>query len=145
MVENILSAMKDEDADNSDFYDDNAAQYISGLDTLHDDTKQGLKPYEGKKFLIYHPSFGYFAEEYNLTQVAIEEEGKEPGTQGLQAIIEQAKDEGIKVVFVSPQFDESNAKTIADEIDGTVITLNPLAEDYLDNMEDVSEKLISSF
>lgn len=145
MVENILSAMKDEDADNSEYYRGNADTYISELNTLHNETEEGLKPYEESKFLIYHPSFDYFAEEYDLTQIAIEEEGKEPGTQGLQVIIEQAKDEGIKVVFVSPQFDESNAETIADEIGGSVITLNPNAENYLDNMMDVSEKLITSF
>ncbi|MGM0510502.1 MAG: metal ABC transporter solute-binding protein, Zn/Mn family [Thermoplasmatota archaeon] len=145
MVENILSAMKDEDPGNSEFYEDNAGDYISELETLHNETKEGLDPYGGREFLVYHPSFGYFAEKYNLTQVAIEEEGKEPGTQGLQAIIEQAKEEDIKVVFVSPQFDESNAQTIADEIGGSVITLNPMAEDYLENMEEVSDKLISSF
>lgn len=145
MINNLLETMKEEDEVNADFYDENAQKYKLELQSLHTDIKDILEPFEGKKFLVYHPSFGYLAEEYNLTQIAVEEEGKEPGTQGLQAIIEQAKEENITVVFVEPQFDQSSAETIADEIDGKVVSINPLAEDYIDNLEVIVNELRSAF
>ncbi len=145
MVNNLLDALVELDPDNEEYYRDNAQGYIDKLDSLHLSIKADLQPYHGRKFLIYHPSMGYFAHEYGIIQIGVEREGREPGASGLMAVIEQAKEEGIRVVFVSPQFDKSNAQTIADEIDGEVIQLNPLAEDYLENLEDISSKLISAF
>ncbi len=145
MVNNLLDAVVEIDPDNEEGYRENAQDYLDELDSLHLSVKEDLQSHHGRKFLIYHPSMGYFAHEYGLVQIGVEREGREPGASGLIAVIEQAKEEGIHVVFVSPQFDESNAQTIADEIDGEVIQLNPLAEAYVDNLEDISHKLISAF
>ncbi|MFO7991102.1 MAG: zinc ABC transporter substrate-binding protein [Thermoplasmata archaeon] len=145
MTDNLLQAMKEEDENNADFYEENADDYRARLQKLDSNISEMLSPYENRKFLVYHPSFGYFADTYNLTQIAVEEDGKEPGTQGLQAIIEQAEEENITVVFVEPQFDQSSAETIADEIDGKVVSINPLAEDYVDNLEVIAEELNSAF
>ena len=145
MVNNLLDALVEIDTGNEQYYRNNAQGYLNELDTLHQDIKVALNPYLGRKFLIYHPSMGYFAHEYGLIQVGVEREGREPGVSGLMAVIEQAKEDNIKVVFVSPQFDESNAQTIADEIGGEVIHINPLAEAYLDNLEEISNKLVSAF
>ncbi|MBS3781305.1 MAG: zinc ABC transporter substrate-binding protein [Candidatus Thermoplasmatota archaeon] len=145
VVENIRTALIEEDDANSPSYDENAKEYTSKLGEIHQDIKSDMENYEGKKFLVYHPSFGYFADEYNLTQVPIEKEGKEPGTKEVQHIIDQAKKENISVVFVSPQFDQSQAQTIAEGIDGEVISLNPLAEDYIENIREMGNKLTSAF
>ncbi len=145
MVENLLAGLIEFDPDNEEYYRDNAEDYLEKLDALHLSIEDALHPHHGRRFLIYHPSMGYFAHEYGLVEVSVEKEGHEPGVSGLIAVIEQAKEDNIHVVFVSPQFDESNAQTIADEIDGEVITLNPLAEAYLDNLEDISNKLVSAF
>ncbi len=144
MVNNLKKTMKREDPDNADLYEENADSYTSKLSSLDKLIENSLKTTEKREFMVYHPSFGYFADEFNLTQVPIEEEGKEPGTKGLNAIIEQAKEKNITAVFVSPQFDKNNAQTIADEIDGKVISLNPLASDYLENLLVVSSKLIDA-
>ncbi|MFO8109554.1 MAG: zinc ABC transporter substrate-binding protein [Thermoplasmata archaeon] len=145
MINNLLNALTEVDPDNSDIYNENAADYLDRLDSLHEDVEESLHPYHERKFLIYHPSLNYFAHEYGLIQIGVEREGQEPGASGLEAVIEQAKEENIRVVFVSPQFDESNARTIADEIDGEVITLNPLAENYIENIEDITNKLGEAF
>lgn len=115
------------------------------MEEIHQDIKSDIENLEGEKFLVYHPSFGYFADEYNLTQIPIEKEGKEPGTKEVQNIIDQAKRENILVVFVSPQFDKSQAETIAEEIDGKVLPLNPLAKDYIENIREMGNKLTSAF
>lgn len=145
MIENFLEKLIEIDPGNEEYYRENAQAYIDELIEMHDQIEALLEPHHGRRFLIYHPSFNYFAREYGLEQVAIEHEGKEPGPAGLAAIIDQAKDEGITVVFVSPQFDKSNAEAIAAEIGGSVLTLNPLAEDYIDNLMEVALNLIEAF
>lgn len=145
MVQNLLTVMKAEDPGNADEYQKNADAYLAELDSLISEISTGLEPYADEKFLVYHPAFGYFAHEFDLVQLAVEDEGKEPTAKGLEHVIEQAKDESIKVVFVEPQFDKHNAQTIADEIGGSVITLDPLSPDYIQNLREISEKLIEAF
>jgi len=64
----------------------------------------------------------------------LEEEGKEPGPQALQKIIEKGKKLGIKVIFAQKQFSLSMAEKIAKMMGATVREMDPLAEDYLENM-----------
>lgn len=145
MIDNLLQGIVEEDPENQDFYEQNAEEYKNKLKGLDSKLKTELEPYKNKEFMVFHPSFGYLAHDYNLTQVPIQEQGKNPGTGELKTIIDQAKENNISVIFVSPQFDESNAESIAEEIDGEVAVLNPLAKDYLDNMEKIGNKLISGF
>lgn len=145
MVDNLAHSMVKEDDENEDLYTENADAYTERLNSTDENISTDLAPYIGRRFITLHPSFGYFAHEYNLTQVPIEVEGKDPGPQQVQDIIGKAKQKNISTIFVSPQFDENDAQTIADEIDGEVIGLNPLAEDYLENIKKISSKLESSF
>jgi zinc transport system substrate-binding protein len=90
--------------------------------------------------LVFHPAWGYFADSYGLTQVPIEHEGKEPGARALVALIDQAKREKINVVFVQPQFDKRSANQVARAINGQVIAVDPLAENYVDNLRRVGRQ-----
>jgi len=145
MIEHLVPKIIEADPDNEDLYSENADEYITELQDLHQEISESMEPYHGEKFLIYHPSMGYFADDYGLEQLAVEIDGEDPGPGQIAGIIDIAKEENINVVFVSPQFDDDAAKTIADEIDGEVESLNPLAEDYLDNIEDIAQTLIKSF
>ncbi len=145
MIENFLESLVEVDPEGEQQYLENADIYVEKLETLHDEISDSLKNYSGRKFLIYHPALGYFAHEYGLQEIAIEYEGHEPGPSRLESVILQAKEENITVVFVSPQFDENNAEIIAEEIDGEVITLNLLSEEYMDNLRDITEKLVFAF
>ncbi|MFO8031564.1 MAG: zinc ABC transporter substrate-binding protein [Desulfohalobiaceae bacterium] len=100
---------------------------------------QGISP--GSKFMVLHPAWGYFARTYGLVQVPIEVEGKEPKARHLRELIEQAKQEGIRAVFVSPQFSESSARTIADSISGEIVSIDPLGRNWKQNMLKVADKL----
>jgi zinc transport system substrate-binding protein len=84
--------------------------------------------------MVFHPSWGYFARQYGLTQIPIEIQGKEPNPRGLSQIITQGRDLGIKVIFVQPQFSEKSAAVIATEIGATTAELDPLAEDWAATM-----------
>ena len=94
-----------------------------------------------RKFLVYHPAWGYFARTYNLEQIPIEVGGKEPTAKGILQIIEQAKNENISVIFASPQFSSKSAQVIAREIHGRVILIDPLEKDYISNLTDIARQL----
>ncbi|MDZ7664092.1 MAG: zinc ABC transporter substrate-binding protein [Desulfotignum sp.] len=87
---------------------------------------------------MFHPAFGYFADAYGLQQIPVETMGRSPKGKELSAIIKLAKQENARVIFVQPQFDQQAARKIADAINGAVVSINPLAYDYLDNMEQMA-------
>ena len=94
--------------------------------------------------MVYHPAFGYFAEEYGLTMLPIAAEGKEPTPADLVRLIEQARDHDAKVIFASPQFNPESARVIADAIGGKVVFVDPLAGDYIENLRGLLENLLQA-
>jgi len=126
-------------------YETNAERYLEELENLHQKIKENLSEFEGRSFLTYHPSLGYFAKDYNLNQIVVKAEGKDPGAGDLENIINQAEEENIKTIFVSPQFSKNNAEIIAESIGGEVIEFDPLDRNHLNNLESIYEKLLDSF
>ncbi len=94
-----------------------------------------------KTFLIYHPALTYFAQDYGLEQISIEDEGKEPNPVHLKKIIDLAKEKDIHLVFIQHQFDASNAQAIAQAIQGEVVQIDPLNENWLEEMKSLIQKL----
>jgi zinc transport system substrate-binding protein len=92
--------------------------------------------------MVYHSAFGYFASEYNLLMMPIEEGGKEPTAAGLARLIAQAKEHGIKVIFAEPQFNPRSAEVIAEAIGGRVVFIDDLAKDYLTNLRHLLGELV---
>jgi zinc transport system substrate-binding protein len=90
--------------------------------------------------MVFHPAWGYFAHAYGLKQVPIEIEGKDPKPAQLKELIQHARENGIKVVFVQPQFSTKSAELVAREIGGQVAFANPLAEDWMANLRQVADK-----
>jgi zinc transport system substrate-binding protein len=114
---------------------------LSALDTeLH----ALLDPLPNRKFMVFHPAWGYFADHYGLIQVPIEHEGKSPGARTLARLIEQAKQYKIKVVFVQPQFDKRQARQVAQAIGGLVVAVDPLAADYTENLRRVGRQFVQA-
>jgi zinc transport system substrate-binding protein len=96
------------------------------------------------RFMVYHPAWGYFARTYGLKQLPVETHGKEPSPKELLQLISQAKKIGLKTIFVQPQFSQKSATTLAKDINGKVITLNPLAENWADNLQNASKAIIQN-
>lgn len=127
---------------------DHAASFRERLVSLLDDLErldrriaELLAPFRGREFFVFHPAFGYFAEVYGLTQVAVESGGKEPAAKELASFVRRAEQADVRVIFIQPQFSTRSAEAIAREIDGSVVPLNPLAEDYLANLEHVAKSI----
>ena len=145
MAEVVYNGLIEIDPDHQENYYENYQAYLSKLDTLHANVSNLLEPYENKSFMVYHPAWGYFGDTYHLKMIAIEDEGKQPGPAGIDAIISQAKEENITVIFVAPQFDTSNAETIASEIGGNVVFANPLMTNYEQTITTLAEDMLAGF
>ena len=117
----------------------NYDRFAADLDALDTEIRARLAGVENRRFMVYHPAWGYFAEDYGLDQVAIEREGKEPGARALTAMIEQARREGIRVIFVQPQLNPSSAEQVARSIGGQVAVIDPLSGDYFENLRRVAD------
>ena len=144
-AKNIYEAMIKIDEANSAFYKTNYDEFIKELDDLDAQIKEILKPYQEKAFIVFHPSWGYYAARYNLEQVSIEFEGKEPKPNELIELINEAKKHDIKIIFVSPQFSQKSAKTIAQNINGSVVAINPLTDDWKNNLLKTTKEIASSY
>ena len=138
---NILDALVTVDPTNRGIYESNYKSFITELvdldlriSDLFADRGQGTR------FIAYHPAWGYFAETYDLIQLPVEIEGKNPTPRALQQLIPDAKKDGIKVVFVQPQFSTKSARTIARAIGGHVVFADPLASDWAKNLLMVAEQ-----
>ncbi|MFA8342447.1 MAG: metal ABC transporter solute-binding protein, Zn/Mn family [Rhodothermaceae bacterium] len=130
----ICEALVSIDQTNADFYKTNLEKFLLKLDTLDAELFNITLASENKKFLVFHPSWGYFADRYDLQQFSIEFEGKEPSPSQLTQIIDYLKKNDIKTIFVQKQFSTTSAETIAREINGNVKTLDPLSENYFENL-----------
>jgi len=144
MVQNICDGLVDVNPDNKAYYEENRDAYLLKLTQLDQDIRDGLSGVTNRKFMVFHPAFGYFAAEYDLTMIPIEEEGKEPTAAGIARVIEQAQEYNIKVIFASPQFNQESAKTIAGEIGVEVISIDPLARNYITNMHTLLDELMNA-
>jgi len=138
---NIHNDLAEADPGNADEYKMNLKLLLQDLGVLDNKISRLLQPLQGRDFFVFHPSFGYFADDYALNQVAVEIEGKSPTPRQIEYLIEQAQAAGVKIIFVQPQFDRRSASVIADSIQGTVISLDPLAYDLIENFEDMAVKL----
>ena len=144
-AKNIYDTMIKIDVQNADFYKENYEQFLKELDELDANLKTILTPYKDKAFMVFHPSWGYFAKRYDLEQIPIELQGKEPKPNELVELIKDAKEHNIKIVFVSPQFSQKSAKTISQNIDAKVATINPMVENWSEGLIMTAKEIASSY
>jgi zinc transport system substrate-binding protein len=135
--QNIAVALKDALPEHAAAIDARLAAFIASLRELIAELTVALEPVKGETMLVFHPAFGYFADRFALKQKAIEIEGKEPAPRQLVDLIRQCKRENIHIVFVQKQFPASAAETVARSINGSVVIIDPLAEDYIANLREL--------
>ena len=92
-------------------------------------------------FLIYHPALSYFARDYGLKQISIEEGGKQPSPASLKTLIETCRNEGVRVIFVQQEFDQRNAQLIASELGIEIVPINPLNYNWIEEMLRIAKAL----
>lgn len=130
--------------EHADFFAANYREFIEEIEALDGFLKATFQGMERKRFMVFHPSWGYFAKEYGLEQIPIEIEGKTPKPAQLGELVQHARENDIQVIFVQPQFSKKSAEVVAREIRGKVVYADPLAEDWLNNLKEVGEKFKSA-
>jgi len=145
IANNIYRALSSVDVKHKGEYDLNYLNTLLKINDVERKISVKLRDYRGKSFLIYHPVLGYFANDFGLCQIPIENEGKSPTPRELLNIISVAKAMKINTVFVEPQYNKNSAEAVAKAIDGKIVVIDDLAENVLDNLECISEQLKESF
>jgi len=135
----ITQALSEVDPNHAAEYQQNYDAFLAELTSLQADIHQTLEGIGSKKFLVFHPAWGYFAQEFGLEQVAVEVGGQEPSAQELAEIIKEAQTEDIRVVFAQPEISTRSAEIIANEINGKVLLISPLEENWMENMRKVAQ------
>lgn len=134
MAGHIQDALVAADPDHASVYQRNYQLFSNQIKALDAEARQVLAPLRGARFMVFHPSWGYFAKTYGLVQIPIEVAGKAPKPAGLQRSIETARSLGITTILVQPQFSQKSAGIIADAIHGRVVTADPMAAAWADNL-----------
>jgi zinc transport system substrate-binding protein len=142
LADHIARTMKDAfaaaDPDHRVEYEQNYRLLAVDLRQLDTDIRAILGPLERRSFMVFHPSWGYFADTYGLEQIAIEKHGIEPGARHLAEVIEAARSGNFRVIFVQEQFSRRNAETVAREAGAKIVVVDPLAEDYIANLRSIA-------
>ncbi|MGD8781244.1 MAG: zinc ABC transporter substrate-binding protein [Ignavibacteria bacterium] len=140
-VKNILSGLIEINSYRQDFYEKNYNIFINELDSLQSEIKGILSNARSNKFLVYHPSFGYFCDEFRLKQIPIELEGKEPTGKDIAEIIDVIEKEDINLLFVQKQFTSKLSEKISNLTGIKIVEVDPLSEDYYNNLTTIAKTI----
>ena len=138
---NIYTAIKEIIPSDSLIYKNNYNRFLDELNSLDREISNSLSELNNRKFFIYHPALTYYARDYELIQISVEQEGKVPSPYHLKQLINLAEKENIKTIFIQEQFDIENAELLAHEIEGNIIKINPLDEDLLNQIIYITSQL----
>lgn len=141
MAASIRDALAAADPAGAAAYAANHDAFVRDVEAVFKALAKDLAPLRGKPVFVYHPSFGYFFDEFGIEQEAVETGGKEPTQKALAALIQEAKADGARVIFVQPQFPASAARTVAQAIGGVVVEIDGLAPDWLANIARIGAAL----
>lgn len=135
MARNISDALIDMDKANKDFYLENFQKLMNDLLAFDESAKESLAGLKNRKFVVYHPAWGYFAAHYDLEQISIERSGKEPKIDEMASTLKMIKDENIKVIFADPNRSQKSAQILASQTGAKVELLDPLGYNLLENLK----------
>lgn len=141
MATNMYNAIVEFDNKNLSYYTSNYMQLMLQLEALDREVDSILSTAKCRQFAIFHPSLSYFARDYDLQQLSLEENGKEMTPQRMQQVIEEAKAKGVKTVFIQNEFTPEQVKTFAQEIESSVVVINPLAYNFIEEIKQIAHAI----
>ncbi len=143
IVKNIYNSLRKADPMNASFYEGRYNALVAKIEKLNAELTESLNTVEGSSFIIYHPALTYFAKEYGLHQLAVEEDGREPSAASLAKVIDEAKAEGVRLMLVQQEFDRRNAEIVAKALNIGMTTINPLSYEWEKEMRDIGRIIAS--
>ena len=145
MAKKIADELSELRPEASEKYKSNYLVFAKEIDELYSQTQSQLKKFQGRKFIVFHPSLTYFARDFGLEQYSLETGGKEPTPQQLAKVVDLAISEDIKVIYIQDEFDREHARVFAEEIEGEIIQLRPLDVAWAKNLKEISIILEDNF
>ena len=141
IVRNIYKALAEIDSKDSIYFKSNLTRLLEKIEITDINVRESISKNKTLTFLIYHPALTYFARDYGLKQIAIEEEGREPSAAQLQQTISAAKQKRVKVLFVQKEFTNRNTQIVEEGTNAKKVEINPLSYNWNKEMEDIAKKL----
>lgn len=142
IAQNTYHAFLALDPEHKEIYQANYTELLDEIEETGRLLHEMLDTLTHRTFVIYHPALTYFADEFNLTQLAIEEEGKEPSAASMKKLVDMSQGAGVRVVFVQQEFDRKHAEQLAMAIGARVVVINPLDVQWKEQMLYIAEELI---
>lgn len=144
MVRTITSELSEKFPQFASTFSSNAESFLADINVLDIHIQRELADVPAKKFFIFHPALTYFARDYGLTQVSLEEDGKAPSMKHFKSVLSTARQQGASTIFIQKEFDANTAKTAAADVGGKVEVIDPLDENWLKNMYNITALLKSA-
>jgi len=142
IAKNIYDALVKQDSTNAPYYKKNLDTFLASVDETDKQIREILSTLgQSRTFMVFHPSWGYFAKAYDLEQIAVEVEGKSPKPRELVNLIKEAKKQKVKAIFTQPEFSDSSAKIIANELHIPVVKVSPMAPNWSENLVNIAKTI----
>jgi zinc transport system substrate-binding protein len=141
LAQNTLNALKTGFPEHAVAFEENYTRFILKVDSLSAQIERQLAPLKNRNILIFHPALAYYARQFNLKQIPLELDGKEPSPKHMKDIVDVAREQNIRIVFIQKEFDSENALQLSREIGGEVVIIDPLDYNWEKQMHDISEKI----
>ncbi len=135
-IAGILCEISPED---KEYFEKNLKDYTIKIEKLHEEITENFSKLESRKFMVFHPSWNYFARDYNLEQIAVEVNEKEPGPRDLKELIDTGIQKGIKTIIISPNFGSVAPEIIAKAIKADLKEINPIPDNILEELRKLSD------
>jgi zinc transport system substrate-binding protein len=145
MAKRILDELSALNPGQSSKYKTNYLEFVKETDQLNIEISNKLKPFEGRKIIVFHPSLSYFARDYGLLQYSLESGGKEPTPQRMTELIDMANSENIKVMYIQGELDRDHAQVFAEEVNGKIIQVRPLDPAWAENLMEMTNIIVDNF
>lgn len=130
--------------ENQELYRERLKTFLENLDRLDKEITEQLGSIKQRVIMASHPAYAYFCRDYGLKQLSVEFEGKDPTPQQLTRVIEAARQNKIRVIFIQPQYHNKGARLIAETIGAKVVSLDPYAEDYFTSMRAIAKQIVDA-
>lgn len=141
IAENIYKALNMIDQKDSIYFRQRYEQLKNTIMETEITISEKLDSLPCRTFVIYHPALTYFANDHNLRQLAIENEGREPSAQSLQQLIDNARNDSVRVILVQQEFSNRNTSVVEKAIDAHTASINPLSYDWTKEMINIADIL----
>jgi len=125
-------------------YEENYSIFLTKIDELDKQSREKFSSLKRRSFMIYHPNFAYIARDYNLEEIPVEFEGKEPNPSRLREMIDHARLDSVKIIFLQREYDPKNANAIAKEIGAEVMIVDPLSEEWLSSTTYILDEIYNT-